>query len=83
MLATYTVIDEGQQADVVELDGINVQNEQDETVKLEMKASTLKRLLEKRQVCASDFHCLDCSTRQCMRMLCLQTCLKSANVQSI
>jgi hypothetical protein len=67
MLATNTIIDKTQQADVFELD---------KTVKLEMKASTLKRLLETRQVCATDFHCLDCSSKQCIKQLCLQTCLR-------
>ncbi len=67
MLATHTEIDKTQQADVFKLD---------KTLKLEIKASTLRRLLETRQVCASDFHSLDCSSKQCIKELCLQTCLK-------
>ena len=67
MLATHTVIDKTQQAEIFELD---------KTIKLEIKASTLRRLLETRQVCATDFRCLDCSSRRCMKDLCLQTCLR-------
>lgn len=51
--------------------------EEDEVIlKLEIKRSTLKRLLETNQVCASDFRCLDCITKQQIKNLCLQTCLK-------
>ena len=67
MLATNTIIDKTQQTDILE---------RDKTVKLEIKASTLKRLLEARQVCATDFHCLDCSSKACIKKLCLQTCLR-------
>ena len=67
MLATHTKIDKSQQADIFELN---------KTIKLEMDVSTLKRLLETRQVCATDFHCLDCSSSKCMKDLCLKTCLR-------
>ena len=67
MLVTYADIDKTRQVDVFELD---------KTVKLEIKASTLKRLLERRQVCVSDFRCLDFSSKESVKALCLQTCLR-------
>ena len=50
--------------------------DQDVTLKLEIKRSTLKRLLESKQVCASDFRCMDCITKRNIQELCLETCLK-------
>ena len=67
MPVTNITIDKIQPVEIFELD---------KTVKLEMTASTLKRLLETRQVCAADFRCLDCSSKECIKKLCLQTCLK-------
>ena len=69
MLATHIKIDKNQNSEFFELG-------QSTTVKLEMDISTLKRLLETRQVCATDFHCLDCSSSKCMKDLCLKTCLR-------
>ncbi len=71
MLATCVAIDTTQPIGIVDLD---------EIVKVELKASTLKRLLEAKYVCASDFHCLDCSSKQCIRELCLQACLGSVEM---
>jgi len=67
MLATPITIEGNQQIDILE---------PEQTVRVEMKASTLKRLLEKRQVCANDFHCLDYYSKECIKRLCLQTCLR-------
>ena len=67
MLVTYKDLDKTRYVDIFELD---------KTVRLEIKASTLKLLLEKRQICASDFRCLDCSSKACIKELCLQTCLR-------
>ena len=70
MLATCTSIETTQPIERIDLE---------ETVKVEIKASTLKRLLEARQVCATDFHCLDYSSKQCIKELCLQTCLVNSS----
>jgi len=36
---------------------------------------TLRRLLAADQLCAADLHCLDCSSKTCLRRLCLETCI--------
>ncbi|MEB8434004.1 hypothetical protein OO007_17325 [Cocleimonas sp. KMM 6892] len=69
VLAKTQKIEILQKQDVVDL-------EHDVTLKLEIKRSTLKRLLETKQVCASDFRCMDCITKRNIQELCLETCLK-------
>lgn len=48
-----------------------------DTLRFEMSAVKLKELLLKRQICAADLRCLDNQSKQCLRGLCLQTCLRS------
>ncbi len=67
-LAKINDIEMRQNHEAVDLD-------QEMTLKLEIKRSTLKRLLETKQVCASDFRCMDCITKRCIQELCLETCL--------
>lgn len=47
------------------------------TVRVEMGESTLIRLLETGQVCARDFRCLDCRSKQNLWRLCLKSCVKT------
>jgi len=54
--------------------GRNAENK----VRLEMSEKTLKSLLTANQVCAADFRCLDCASKQCMWRLCLESCIISA-----
>jgi hypothetical protein len=48
------------------------------TVRLEMSEDMLRRLLTAGQVCAADFRCLDCESKDCLWRLCLESC--AANV---
>jgi hypothetical protein len=45
------------------------------SVRVEITAATLSRLLADGQVCAADFHCLDCQSKQCLWRLCLTNCI--------
>ena len=47
-------------------------------VRLEMSENTLRSLLTSEQVCAADFHCLDCESKQCLWRLCLECCANRA-----
>ncbi len=46
-----------------------------ESVRLELKAETLFRLLKNQQLCAEDFDCLDCESKQCVLRLMLDSIL--------
>ena len=48
-------------------------------VRVEMKEETLLRLLSQGMVCAADFQCLDCRSKECLRRLCLKCCLEMRN----
>jgi hypothetical protein len=43
----------------------------EQLVRVEVDADTLNRLLASGQVCAADFRCLDCESKQCIWQLCL------------
>lgn len=43
-------------------------------MRVEVTEETLRRLLNAGHVCAADFHCLDCASKQCLWRLCLETC---------
>jgi hypothetical protein len=45
-------------------------------VRVEVAPETLRRLLTAGLVCAADFRCLDCDSNECVRRLCLATCLR-------
>lgn len=45
-------------------------------LRVEISEETLYRLLREGQVCAADFRCLDCRTKQCLRLLCLKSCAR-------
>ena len=47
------------------------------TIRVEIAEQVLARLLSTGQVCAADFRCLDCKSKQCLWRLCLQSCAKS------
>jgi hypothetical protein len=48
-----------------------------DSVRLEMSASTLARLLAGGHVGAADLRCQDCASRQSLRRLCLRSCIGS------
>jgi hypothetical protein len=43
-------------------------------IRVEIAEETLLRLLAGGQVCAADFRCLDCKSKQCLWNLCLKSC---------
>lgn len=43
-------------------------------VRVELAEETLARLLERGLVCAADFRCLDCTSKQCLWRLCIESC---------
>ena len=43
-------------------------------LRVEISAATLSRLLALEQICAAEFRCLDCSSKQCLWKLCLESC---------
>ena len=53
-----------------------METEKNKPVRVEVAETTLLRLLSHGQVCAADFRCLDCESKQCFRRLCLKSCVK-------
>ena len=45
-----------------------------DSVRVEISTATVSRLLVEGQVCAAEFRCLDCRSKQCLWRLCLQSC---------
>jgi len=43
-------------------------------MRVEVTEEMLTRLLAAGQVCAADFRCLDCTSKQCLWRLCLESC---------
>ncbi len=44
----------------------------EETVRVELSAQTLCRLLDVNALCATEFHCLDCESKDCLWSLLLR-----------
>lgn len=51
-------------------------DEKTERVRLEINAVILHRLFKMDALCAADFHCLDCESRQRVWRICLMNCVK-------
>ena len=49
-------------------------NEKKTNIRVEMSADTIARLLAEGRVCAAEFRCLDCRSKQCLWRLCLESC---------
>ena len=43
-------------------------------MRVEVTEETLSRLLSSGQVCAAEFRCLDCKSKECLWNLCLKSC---------
>jgi hypothetical protein len=56
---------------------------QDDAVRLEIPAHVLMRLLAEGHLGAADLRCLDCTSRACLRRLCLRSCVRPSRVQSV
>lgn len=50
----------------------------DNVIRFEISAEKMNDLLVHRQICAADIRCLDTNSKQCLKKLCLKTCLHNA-----
>ncbi len=62
-------------------------NKKTELIRLEINANKLRQLLNTGALCAADFRCLDCKSKQCIWQICLAGCIhleskKSASLQN-
>ncbi len=46
-----------------------------ELVRIEINSDKLRQLLNAGVLCAADFHCLDCRSKQCIWQICLADCI--------
>jgi hypothetical protein len=49
--------------------------ESSDTLHIEICSKKMNELLMQRQICAADIRCLDANSKQCLKKLCLKTCL--------
>ena len=61
--------------DILKVNRLTTESFHQESVKIEVDLSILKRLFENRQICAADLRCLDNQSKQHVKDLCLKTCL--------
>ncbi|MCK5829309.1 MAG: hypothetical protein KAH20_03315 [Methylococcales bacterium] len=45
------------------------------TLHIEISSKKMNELLEQQKICAADIRCLDVNSKQCLKLLCLKTCL--------
>ena len=50
----------------------------DNVIRFEISTEKMNELLVQRQICAADIRCLDANSKQCLKNLCLKTCLYNA-----
>ena len=50
-------------------------------LRLEFSSAVVLRLLENRQLCAAEVHCLDRASKECLRKLLLASCTKTLKSQ--
>ncbi len=48
-----------------------------EMLRFEISSKKLNTLFLNRQICAADIRCLDANSKQCLKRLCLKTCLRN------
>jgi hypothetical protein len=53
----------------------------DNNLRFEISAEKMNELLAQRQICETDIRCLDSNSKQCLKNLCLKTCLYNSNSQ--
>lgn len=46
-----------------------------DVLRFEISSEKIQSLLSNRQIVATDLHCLDAKSKQCLQALCLKTCL--------
>ena len=54
---------------------------QHELIQLEVSLEKLESLFSKGEVCASDVHCLNCESKDCIWSMCLACCADRMNCQ--
>ncbi len=55
----------------------NLVNDEEATniLRFEISTEKMNELLERHQICAADIRCLDANSKQCLKELCLKSCL--------
>jgi hypothetical protein len=48
-----------------------------DVLRFEISSAKMNNLLLNRQICVADIHCLDANSKQCLKILCLKTCLRN------
>lgn len=56
--------------------------ENSDVLYIEISSEKINALLAQRLICAADIRCLDTNSKQCLKNLCLKTCLYSADSSS-
>ncbi|MEE9424640.1 MAG: hypothetical protein V3V18_06640 [Methylococcales bacterium] len=51
-----------------------------DTLRFEISSEKMNCLLLNRQICATDIRCLDANSKQCLKTLCLKTCLRNPSL---
>lgn len=54
---------------------VKVKEEDNNHLRFEISTEKMNELLEHRLICAADVRCLDTNSKQCLKALCLNTCL--------
>ncbi len=58
----------------------NLEHQRDgDVLFFEIISQKMQKLLAHRQICAADVRCLDADSKQCLKKLCLNTCLYNAS----
>ena len=60
-------------------EGQTKKNETPDCLRFEISSEKMNDLLAHRQICAADIRCLDSNSKQCLKRLCLNTCLYDLN----
>lgn len=50
-----------------------------EVLRFEISSEKMNSLFLNHQVCAADIRCLDANSKQCLKKLCLKTCLRNTH----
>ncbi|MEE9339847.1 MAG: hypothetical protein V3U87_17385 [Methylococcaceae bacterium] len=58
-----------------------ITNSSDNNLRFEISAEKMNELLSQRKICATDIRCLDSDSKQCLKKLCLKTCLYNLSLQ--
>lgn len=51
-----------------------------DVLRFEISSDKINILLSNHQICAADIRCLDANSKQCLKTLCLKTCLRNTSL---